>query len=171
MKGKLLQGTGYTLHQGPEGIWLDIDAADAAAVVDFPFKVTVKKATSGYDVYVRAGTCNNFVPKISGTYLDAEPKPKLNFTSVTSSGKKIVALKVTKDGVKFFPQTVEIVLLDNEEALAASDTVGYLQLASLTCTTTGGLKVTAVSQFVYASQYVIRVKPGSGTALWSFTSR
>lgn len=168
---KLLNGTGYTMHQGPDGFWLDIDHADAAAVLDFPFKVKTKKATSGYDVYVRPGTVNNFVPKISGTYLDADTPPSFNFTSVGSSGKKIVAIKVTKDGVAFFPSTVEIVLVDSESDIASTNTIGYIQVASITCTTTGGLKVKSINQFVYASQIVTRVKPGSSSAVWTFTSR
>lgn len=169
---KLRDGVGYTIHQGPGGFYLEVDAGADAGALDFPFKVRTKKGTSGYDVYVRPGTVNNFVPKIGSTYLDAETPPKLNFTSVSSSGKKIVALKVTKDSKIFFPGTSEIVLLDNEEALENSDTIGYLQLASITCSTTGGtLKVKTINQYAYASQVVFRTKLGSTSAYWSFSSR
>jgi len=171
MMKRLVKGVGYDIHEGADCVSLVIEPGSGGAELDYPFKVTVQKATSGYDVYVRAGTCNNFVPKISSTYLDADTPPKLNFTSVGSGGKKIVALKVTKDGVKFFPSTVEVVVVDNEEAIQNTDTNGYLQLASITCKTDGGLRVSSINQFVYSSQVVTRVKPGSDTAAWTFTSR
>jgi hypothetical protein len=129
-------------------------------------------SNGGIDVFVSPGTCNNFVPKISSTYLDADPFPKLNFSSVTSSGKKIVALKVEKDGVKFFPSTVTIELKDDEASLASSDSTAYLQIASITAASSGGsVSVKSINQFVYASQIVTRVKSGTSAAIWTFTSR
>ena len=160
------------MHQGPDGFWLDIDEP-AEKVIDFPFRVYAKKKStgSGYDVFVRPGTANNFIPKIGSTYIDVDPAPSLSITS-HSGTSKIVALKITKDGNKFFPATCEMVLLDSAESLVNSDTIGYLQVASIsTASGTNGPELKNIFQYVYASQVVIRVKPGSGTALWSFTSR
>lgn len=140
--------------------------------VTYPFKVMVRKAAAGYDVYVMPGTANNRMPKIGTAYLDATIAPKINFTSVSATGKKIVALKVTYSTATFFPDASEIVLLDDEESLTDSNTYGYLQIASITCSTVdGNLKVNSVNQYIHASQIVVRAKPGSGTATWSFLSR
>jgi hypothetical protein len=160
------------MHQGPDGFYLDIDFPDQI-VNDFPFRVYAKKKSSGsgYDVFVRPGTANNFIPKISSTYIDSDPAPSLSITS-HSATPRIVALKITQDGNKFFPATCEMVLLDSAELLVNSNTIAYLQIASIsTAAGTNGPELKNIFQYIYASQVVIRVKPGSGTALWSFTSR
>lgn len=164
-------GANYTFSTGRDGSSIDI-LPQGTSVVKYPFKVTTKRTASGVDVYVMPGTANNRMPKIGSTYLDATEAPKLSFSSVSSSGKKIVALKITYSTATFFPDASEIVLLDDEESLADSNTNGYLQIASITCETVGGkLKVNSVNQYIHASQIVVRAKPGSGTATWSFLSR
>lgn len=172
--GRQLHSANSSMAQGPFGT-VELGggtAPTAATVYDYPFKVSVTSGDGNEKIVrVRAGTVNNFVPKISGKYLDADPEPTFKFSSVTN-GKKIVALKVTKDGAKFFPKTVEVILVDSESEIDNTDSVGYLQLASITCTNTAGvLSVTSVSQFIYASQVVARAKPGTETAIWAFSSR
>lgn len=172
--GKQWHSSGAQVVQGAFGT-VDLTNTNQSSdqSYDYPFKVSVRKSqTSGYDVFVRPGTVNNFVPKIGAKRLDEDPTPSLNFTSVSSTKKKIVALKVTKDGAKFFPNTVEVVLLDNEESLNPSDSDGYIQVASISCSTDGGtLSVTGLWQYIYASQVVTRAKPGAATAIWAFSSR
>ena len=171
--GTTKHNTGSQTIQGPYGTVFMDSMGYSDNLYDYPFKITVGKNSSGtIDVYVRPGTVNNFCPKISGKYLDENPRPKLSFSSVSASKKKLVCLKATKDTVKFFPNTVEVVLLDDEEALVDSDNIGYLHIGTVTCSTTGGsLGIEAVYQFTYASQVLIRVKPGTATAIWSWSSR
>lgn len=177
-----LAGYGTTKHststqtiQGPFGTVFMGSVAEGAEEInfDFPFKVTVSGSQStGFEVFVRAGTVNNFIPKIDGKYLDATPKPSLKFTSVSSTNRKLVALKVTKDGAKFFPNTVEVILRDDEESLTNTDTNGYITLASISFSRNNGvLAISGVAQFIYASQVVARAKPGTDTAVWAFSSR
>lgn len=169
---KLRDGVGYTIHQGPGGFYLEVDAGAETPAVNYPFKVITKKATSGFDVYVMPGTANNRMVKIGSVYLDADTPPKINFTSVSTTKKKIVALKMTYATASFFPQSSEIVLLDSEEAMADDNTYGYLQIASITCDNSGGtLKIKSINQYIFASQIVVRSKAGSATAVWSFLSR
>jgi hypothetical protein len=175
-----LAGYGTTKHssstkaiQGLFGtVFMDSSIEENGIIYDYPFKVTLDNIDLGTAVYVRPGSVNNFMPKISGNYLDATPKPYVHFVNFTSSKTKIVALKVTKDGVRFFPHTCEIVLLDNYDVLVDTDNYGYLALASITGeNSANGPVITGVNQLVYASQVVIRAKPGSETAIWSFSSR
>jgi hypothetical protein len=172
--GRQWHSSNTLVAQGPFGTVDLTGSPDAGMPVDYdyPFKVTLGIIDLGTTVYVRPGSVNNFMPKISGNYLDATPKPYLHFVNFTSSKTKIVALKVTKDGVKFFPQTCEIVLLDNYGELVNTDNIGYLAIASITGdNSANGPIITGVYQLVYASQIVIRAKPGTETAIWSFSSR
>lgn len=141
-------------------------------IVRHPFKVYIKKGTAGIDVYVMPGTANNRMVKIGSDDLDKSEAPKLNFTTFSMTGKKIVALKITYATATFFPQASEIVLLDDEESLTDTNTTGFLQIASITGSSVSGkAKISAVNQFIHASQIVVRVKPGSSNAVWSFLSR
>jgi hypothetical protein len=171
--GKQWHSSRSLVAQGAFGT-VDLSGGEVvgADIYDYPFKVTVGSEGTNATVFIRPGSVNNFMPKIGSSYLDATPKPNLSFGSFTSTKTKIVALKVTKDGVKFFPQTCEIVLRDDYESLAPSDNVGYLALASITGDNSpNGPVISSVNQFVYASQVVIRAKPGTETAIWSFSSR
>jgi len=172
--GRQWHSNNNLVAQGPFGT-VDLSGAAnpvSATIYDFPFKVTVATIDMNGAVFVRPGSANNFMPKISGIYLDATPAPYLTFSNFTASKTKIVALKVTKDGVRFFPHTCEIVLLDNYGQLVDTDTIGYLALASITGKNSAyGPVIKTVNQLVYASQIVMRAKPGTQTAIWSFSSR
>lgn len=159
-------------NQGSHSPMVEAEEPQGPETVRHPFRVYTKKASSGFDVYVMPGTANNRMVKIESDYLDKTVAPKINFSTFSSTGKKIVALKVTYSTATFFPEASEIVLVDDEESLTDSNTIGYLQIASITGTSTGGkVKITAVNQFIFSSQVVVRAKPGSGTAVWSFVSR
>ena len=139
------------------------------AIVNYPFKVTVFTKDNTLKASVLAGTCNNLVPKIGSTYLDADEPPSLD---VNSTGKKIIALKATYSTPSFFPETVEVVVLTADSELTATNTNGFLQLASFNVTSeSGAMKPGKISQFIFTSQIALRFKPGTGTAVWTFTSR
>lgn len=163
---KLLNGVGYTLHQGPDGFWMEIDGGTQVQL-SYPFQVSVKKVDGAYKATVKPGTANNIIPKISGTYLDDLTPPTLTL----SSGKSRICLKVTYSTATFFPDNVEIVALTSDEAMAPSDSTAYLQLASVNIGTVNGSEKATVTQYIFSSQIVIRAKPGSGTAVWAFNSR
>ena len=139
------------------------------AIVNYPFKVRVFTKDNSLKAAVLPGTCNNIVPKISSVSLDADEPPSLD---VNSTGTKIIALKVTYGTASFFPNTVEIVVLTSEEALEASNSNAFLQLASFNVTSVNGsMTAGPIYQYIYSSQVALRFKPGSGTAVWSFHSR
>jgi hypothetical protein len=171
--GKQWHSSKSLVAQGSFGtVNLAGDQVLTAEIYDFPFKVTVGKEGNDVTVFVRPGSVNNFMPKIGSSYLDATPTPYLSFSTFTSTNTKIVVLKVTKDGVRFFPNTCQIILLDDYESLVDTDNYGYLALATISGQNSPqGPIVTSVSQLIYASQIVIRAKPGSETAIWSFSSR
>jgi len=164
---KIRDGEGYTYSQGPWGFNLELDRQTVK--LTYPFKVTTAKVSGSLVAYVEPGTVNNFVPKIGSTYLDASTRPTL---SINAANKYIIALKITYSTATFFPHACEVVALTDDSVMEPNDTYGYLQLASVNVVSDGGtLKVTAVNQFIFSSQIVVRAKGGTGTALWTFSSR
>lgn len=168
-----VQNDGVSTIQGPFGtVYQSQQSVSQAQIYDYPFKVTLGAIGNTIQVYVRPGSVNNFMPKIGTKWLDDADRPHLDFTTFTMTNKKIVALKVTKQGVKFFPNTVEVVLLDDDEALVDTDNYGYLQIASISGTNVAGKpNILAIYQIIYASQVVARMKPGTQTAIWDWSSR
>lgn len=129
-----------------------------------PFRVTFRMDGLSIKARVRAGTVNNIVPTIDDTELDATTPPEL---TITGDGTHRIYIKGEVGGSPvFFPDTVTIV--STTSTYTDTDSAGYLQIASITV---NGGKVTALSQFVYASQILIRAKPGEDAALWSWSSR
>jgi hypothetical protein len=155
-------GTGYTYRDDGRGISLDI-LPDIQAFV-YPFKVTYMKDGASIKVSVRAGTVNNLVPKISSTFLDDETPPTLTISGNNTHRIYLKASSATPP--VFFPDTVVVESATSD--LADTDSNGYLLIGSVVVS---GGNVTAVNQYVYASQVLVRAKPGTATALWSWSSR
>ena len=155
-------GTGYTYRDDGRGISLDI-LPDIQAFV-YPFKVTYIKDGASIKVSVRAGTVNNLVPKISSTFLDDETPPTLTISGNNTHRIYLKASSATPP--VFFPDTVVVESATSD--LADTDSNGYLLIGSVVVS---GGNVTAVNQYVYASQVLVRAKPGTATALWSWSSR
>ncbi|MFN7341343.1 MAG: hypothetical protein ACK5VI_09725 [Opitutia bacterium] len=130
----------------------------------YPFKVTVKKDGENFKVTVRAGTVNNLVPKIGSNFLDAETPPTLTLTG--DDTHRIYLKASSASPPVFFPDTVVVESATTDQSDTNAN--GYLKIASVVVS---GGNVTAVNQFVYASQVLVRAKPGTANALWSWSSR
>lgn len=129
-----------------------------------PFKLTVRKSGENFKVFVRAGTVNNLVPKIGSTYLDAVEPP---FLTISNTATHRIYLKAMTGATPiFFPDTCEVVAFPNDQTDTDED--GYLLIGNVVINEG---RLVSVNQFVYASQVVVRAKPGSATALWSWSSR
>ena len=131
---------------------------------NYPFKVSAYKDGASIKVRVRAGTVNNLVPKISSTFLDAETAPTLTISGNNTHRIYLKASSATPP--VFFPDTVVVESATSD--LADTDSNGYLLIGSVVVSAGN---VTAVNQYVYASQVLVRAKPGTATALWSWSSR
>ena len=155
-------GVGAVHSVGRDGIGIEV--LPQPTFQNYPFRVTAKKDGANVKVKVRAGTVNNLVPKIGSDYLDAATAPELTLTGDATHRIYIKASSATPP--IFFPDTV--VIESSATAKTDTDTNGYLQLASVVVS---GGKITSINQFVYASQVLVRAKPGTATALWSWSSR
>ena len=140
--------------------------ADEQPPQDFlhPFKITVFRDGSSIKVRVRAGTVNNLVPTISSTALDAATPPTLTLSG--DNTHRIYLKASTASPPVFFPDTIIVESQTSDQNDSNSN--GYLKIGSVVVS---GGKVTEVNQFVYASQVLVRAKPGTATALWSWSSR
>lgn len=129
-----------------------------------PFKITAFKRDGSIKVRVRAGTVNNLVPKIGTVYLDAATAPEL---TISGDATHRIYLKAETGATPiFFPDTCTVVAFPNDQTDTDED--GYLLIGSVVVASGA---ITAVNQYVYASQVVVRAKPGTATALWNWSSR
>ena len=140
----------------------DVQAPDT---IKHPFQITAYKTSAGaIKARVRAGTANNLVPILDGDDMDIMPPPEL---TLTDNATNRIYLKAEKGASPvFFPDTLSVITSTSVQS--DTNTEGYLLLGSVV---TSGGKIQAVNQYVYASQVVVRAKPGSATALWSWSSR
>jgi hypothetical protein len=155
-------GTGYTYRDDGRGISLDI-LPDIQAFV-YPFKVTYFQDGEVHKVRVRAGTVNNLVPKISSVSLDDETPPSLTISG--NHTHRIYLKASTVSSPVFFPDTVVVDTATSDQA--DTNTNGYLLIATVVIANN---ILASVNQYVYASQVLVRVKPGSATAIYSWSSR
>lgn len=153
--GKLLEGTGYTVYQGPDGFRLDIDSpAGSGGSASHPFKVRL----SGLKFKVVPGTVNSKMPKLDGTALDAATAPE---KTISASGHVYLKCKHTA-GVAF-PDTVTVEY--DASVPADDDTYGYVDLATIVVASGSATKT---AQSVMTSLGADRLKCGSSTAGYFF---
>jgi hypothetical protein len=165
MKWNFREGDGYIFSQDKAGISMEV-LPPANAIIDYPFKVELKKVDEILKAFVRAGTVNNVVPKISSKYLD---DPTVDGVTVsTDDGIMDVLLKVTKGASPVFFPTESTIEVSSRPIPVDTDTNAYLVLASIAFTESGSATIT---QQIFSSQIVTRAKPGSSTAIWLFSSR
>jgi hypothetical protein len=156
----------FVRQQGSHSPSIEVDESFPDIGFLHPFKITIKKVDGVNTVFVRAGTVNNVVPTIDDTYLDDPDNPGIAIATPNTESK-YVALKVTGSTGEFFPEYAEIVIV-NSLPVNNTDSNGYLILGSFLFGTDGRARI---SQFVYTSQIAIRAKPGTGDAIWLFSSR
>jgi hypothetical protein len=140
------------------------DQPDPEPTLKHPFQVKPFKDGNTIKVRVRAGTVNNLVPKIGSDPLDKDPAPA---ATLDGDGTHRIYLKAsTASPPVFFPDTVVVETATSDTA--DTDSNGYLLLATVVV---DNERIISTNQFVYASQVLVRAKPGSATALWSWSSR
>ena len=137
-----------------------------------PFRVTAKlEIGDNIIIKIRAGTVNNLVPYIGDEQLDS---PLVENLAVGSAGTWDVFIRAESASPPIFtPDTLDCIVNKREDGdLTDTNTYGYLRIATVVVTgTAGNLRISSVNQYVYASQVLVRAKPGTATALWFWSSR
>jgi hypothetical protein len=136
-----------------------------------PFKVTARRVSNGsIEVRVRAGTVNNIVPLIGDKTLD---DPAVEPLVIGDAATWDIYVRAESASPPIFtPDTLDVIINERVGAgLSDTNTYGYLRLASIVVADVGGLSITSINQYVYASQVLVRAKPGTATALWFWSSR
>lgn len=152
MRSSIDPGTGYSVNNIGNSVSLTIDSPPVQYYPDIPLSVQ----TAGSDkVYIIPGSVNQLIPTVSGTYIDASPRP-----TITISASGYIILEVSRVAGQPFPNSPVIYY----SATIPSDTTskGYFNLASITVTgtpSTGlGLDITN-----YRSPYIGAVSVGRQT--------
>ena len=164
MSIRFREGDGYLFTQDAGGVSLEI--LPQAQTINHPFKCTFFYQDGVPKVLVRAGTVNNIVPTCNDEPLDSDVKGILTLTE-NGALMDIVLEASVGDPPVFFPNTVTV---QNKARGAHDDTDenGYLVIASYVALNG---KFVTTNQYVYASQVLVRAKPGSETAIWHWSSR
>ena len=159
MKSSIDPGTGYSVSNIGNSVSLTIDSPPVQYYPDIPLSVQ----TAGSDkVYVIPGSVNQLIPTVSGTYIDASPRP-----TITISASGYIILEVSRVASQPFPNSPIIYY----SATIPSNTTskGYFNLASVTVTGTveTGLSISVNN---YRSPYIGAVSVGrqkfGGTATY-----
>ena len=152
MNKSIEPGDGYTVNNFGGAGSLSIDAPPVQFYPDIP--LSIQLAETG-KVYVIPGSVNQLIPTVSGTYIDAIPRPKI---TVSASG--YIILEVSRVAGQPFPNSPIIYY----SATIPSDTTskGYFNLASVTVTGTvaTGLSISVTN---YRSPYIGAVSVGRQT--------
>ena len=155
MSSKLQPGVGYTLTSDARGQSLQITQPGRRR---HPLEVYSNPNNGSPAVSIWPGTVNGVMPQVSGVYLDATTRPKLN---IGSSG--YVYVKVTRASGQVFPSTVAIEFASTVPA--DTSTTGHFAIASVTKT---GNSLT-INQAVSSSLIVGRQAYGlSGAVFYWF---
>lgn len=159
MNKSIEPGDGYTVNNFGGAGSLSIDSPPVQFYPEIP--LSVQLAETG-KVYIIPGTVNQLIPTVSGTYIDAIPRPLI---SVSASG--YIILEVSRVAGQPFPNSPIIYYSSTIPSQTSSK--GYFTLASVTVTGTvaTGLSISVTN---YRSPYIGAVSVGrqkfGGTATY-----
>jgi len=121
MKSYIDSGAGYSVNNVGNSVSLSIDS-QIQFYPDIPLTVLLGPESK---VYIVPGTVNQLVPKVSGTYIDALPRP-----TITLSATGYIILRVERVANQPFPNNPTIYY--NATIPADTTSYGYFALASVT---------------------------------------
>jgi hypothetical protein len=160
MSNSIQPGDGYTVtNWGGGASSLSIDDPITQLYPDIPLTVQPAGAQT---VYIIPGTVNQLIPTVSGTYIDAIPRPTI---SVSASG--YIILEVSRVAGQPFPNSP--IIYYSATIPSQTSSKGYFTLASVTVTGTvaTGLSISVTN---YRSPYIGAVSVGrqkfGGTATY-----
>jgi hypothetical protein len=148
MYNSIQSGDGYTVNNFGKAASLSIDSTKQI----YPnVPLTVQLAATN-KVYIIPGSVNQLIPTVSGTYIDAIPRP-----TITVSASGYIILRVVRVAGQPFPNTPTIYW----SATIPADTTsyGHFNLASVTVT---GTPATGLGLAInnYRSPYIGAVSVG-----------
>lgn len=153
---KIQPGSGYGFTSGGYGFTINTTQPfDLTPSSDGPLLPFLRDNK----ITITPGTVNRYVPKIGGTYIDADTPPELTVT-----GEGYVVVGVSYEVNKFFPRTAEIVFVSGTTVPVDTNTEGYYPLAKIN--SSGGSTFSIVRLSPIGNLIVNRLKAGASTAVW-----
>ena len=120
-----------------------------------PFQVFLTESEGAASIGVVVGSVNNVIPLINGTIMTGNYTPIL---LPTSAGNYVVTIKCKADPAPaFFPKSDSEIKIESYPT-TDTDSEGYISLAFVTVTVTGGVPSYAINQLVSGSLWAERHK-------------
>lgn len=154
-KNRMMFSQGIEFQSSIGGVGLSTTQEVNLNTYTTPFQVYLTESEGAAAVGVITGMVNNVIPLINGTIMTGAYTPLL---LPTTAGDYVVTIKCKADPAPaFFPK------LDSEIKIESypttdTDTEGYISLATVTVTVTGGVPSYAVNQLVSGSLWAERHK-------------
>lgn len=121
-----------------------------------PFQVFLTESEGAAAVGVVPGAVNNVIPLINGVIMTNPAYPPILLP--TSAGDYVVTIKCKADPAPaFFPKSDSEIKIESYPT-TDTDTEGYISLAFVTVTVTGGVPAYAINQLVSGSLWAERHK-------------
>jgi len=161
------QGIAFQISNG--GVAYNTTQDFVPSITLSPFSVYLVKEEGADAVRVVTGTVNNVIPLINGTIMTNPAYTPLLLP--TSAGDYVVTIKCKAD-----PPPASFPRLDSEIKIESypttdTDTEGYISLATVTVTVTGGVPSYAINQLVSGSLWAERHKYTQPDTAWYYFYR
>lgn len=161
------QGVEFQISNGGVAYSTSSDAVISTPMA--PFTVFRTQSEGAEALGVAVGTVNNVIPLINGMIMTNPAYPPLLLP--TSAGDYVVTIKCKAD-----PPPAGFPKLDSEIKIESypttdTDTEGYISLATVTVTVTGGVPSYAINQLVSGSLWAERHKYTQPDTAWYYFYR
>lgn len=161
------QGVEFQISNGGVAYSTSSDAVISTPMA--PFTVFRTQSEGAEALGVAVGTVNNVIPLINGMIMTNPAYPPLLLP--TSAGNYVVTIKCKAD-----PPPASFPKLDSEIKIESypttdTDTEGYISLATVTVTVTGGVPSYAINQLVSGSLWAERHKYTQPDTAWYYFYR
>ena len=154
-KNRMMFSQGIEFQSSIGGVGLSTTQEVNLNTYTTPFQVYLTESEGAAAVGVITGMVNNVIPLINGTIMTGAYTPLL---LPTTAGDYVVTIKCKADPAPaFFPKSDSEIKIESYPT-TDTDTEGYISLAFVTVTVTGGVPSYAINQLVSGSLWAERHK-------------
>lgn len=167
-KAQTMFSQGIEFQTSNGGVAYNTTQEPSLNVYTTPFQVYLTESEGAKAVGVVVGAVNNVIPLINGTIMTGNYTPIL---LPTSAGDYVVTIKCKADPPPAsFPRSDSEIKIESYPT-TDTDSEGYISLATVTVTVTGGVLSYAINQLVSGSLWAERHKYTEPDTAWYYFYR